>query len=229
MHRYVIQLLVLSLALAGCGGGGSGSGSGGSRSIAPVSSAKTDLMNPENWEVGPIINGQNYSVGAPLHPKTHPDGWAIDIPTPGNVNYITARYGSLSGKHWLRLKLRIETDEGVEIVPKDSPGSPAMITLFFQRSGDDWSGTGKFETYRWWATFATLTPLRAGSFEIIAPLDQIWTAVQTSSALTKPDAFIDAQLQGDRVGFTFGGGSGYGHGVGATGPARVVVTTFEVE
>jgi hypothetical protein len=36
-------------------------------------------------------------------------------------------------------------------------------------------------------------------------------------------------LNADRIGFTFGGGDGYGHGTYATGSARFVVTSFAVE
>ena len=98
-----------------------------------------------------------------------------------------------------------------------------------QREGDDWSGVGQYETYRWWASFKSQTPLIAGNYEIIAPFDQKWTAVQTSDALTNNTAFNDALLHANRVGFTLGGGDGLGHGVYATGNAKIVVTEFVVE
>jgi hypothetical protein len=119
---------------------------------------------------------------------------------------------------------------GVQLVPtKEQPNTyPSILTLHFQRKGDNWSGTGSFETYRWWATFASTMPITAGEHEISVPLSGRWTAVQTSDALSNPKGFQDAVRQADRVGFTFGGGDGYGHGVYATGPARFVVLDFRV-
>jgi hypothetical protein len=104
-----------------------------------------------------------------------------------------------------------------------------MITLYFQRFGDSWSGRGRYETYRWYATFATHSPLVPGEHEMVAPLDGLWTAVSTSSARSHPAAFRSALAAADQVGFVLGGGDGYGHGVFATGPARLIVTSFRVE
>jgi hypothetical protein len=109
------------------------------------------------------------------------------------------------------------------------PELPSIITLYFQRGGDNWSGRRRFETYRWYATFASQSPIRPGEHVMIAPLDGNWTAVETSSARTQPAAFRDAIADADQVGFVLGGGDGYGHGVFATGPARLIVTEFRVE
>ncbi len=64
---------------------------------------------------------------------------------------------------------------------------------------------------------------------LVAPLSGNWTAVGRSSARSNPFAFRDALAEADQVGFVLGGGDGYGHGVFATGPARLVVTDFRVE
>jgi len=64
---------------------------------------------------------------------------------------------------------------------------------------------------------------------MIAPFSGNWTAVERSSARTNPGAFAAALAEADQVGFVLGGGDGYGHGVFATGPARIVVTDFRVE
>ena len=192
-------------------------------------------MDPSQWEIGPVIRGTNYSVGMPLTPSVHPSGgWYFDIPSPtaasGHVHYVTFRHGPLTGKTRLVLRYRLEMADGVQIVPtKERPGTfPSILTMYFQRRGDNWSGSGKFEAYRWWATFASTIPLQAGEHELSVPLDGNWTAVQTSSATSNPQAFQDALRDADRVGFTFGGGDGYGHGVYATGSARFVVTSFQV-
>ena len=204
--------------------------------VAPASSKPStgvNPMDPSKWEIGPITPTRNYSVNMPLTPSPHPDGWYFDFPQPdkaaGHVHYVTFRHGSLSGKSRIVMRYRIEADPGVQFIPTNFPtGYESILTLYFQRRGDDWSGKGKFETYRWWATFRLHTPITAGEHELSVGLDENWTAVQTSSAASNPKAFRDAIRDADRVGFTFGGGDGFGHGVYATGPARFVLTSFQV-
>lgn len=200
----------------------------------PAPTPTLQLMDPANWEIGPIIPGYgNYSVGMPLHPSVHPEGWVIELPQPsrseGHAHYVTTKFGPLLGKNRIVLRFRIEADPGVKIVPKDFPESPAMLTVYFQRAGDNWSSAGQYETYRWWASFRRQMPLTPGSYEIIVRFDENWTAILTSTAFTNWPAYQAALANADRVGFTLGGGDGAGHGVYATGPARIVVTSFQVE
>jgi hypothetical protein len=68
-----------------------------------------------------------------------------------------------------------------------------------------------------------------GDHVIVAPLNGAWTAIQTSTARSNPTAFRSAVAAADQVGFVLGGGDGYGHGVFATGRARLIVTDFRVE
>lgn len=187
--------------------------------------------NANAWVIGPIIRGRNYSQGMPLHPTPRRDGsFHIDLPRPpGSVHYVTFPHGSLARKSRIVMRYRIEADPGVRIAPPSAPRGPGMITLYFQRRGDTWSGRGRFETYRWYATFATQMPLRPGEHQMVAPLSGNWTAVERSSSRTEPAAFRDAVADADQVGFVLGGGDGYGHGVFATGRARLIVTHFRVE
>lgn len=201
--------------------------------FAPYGDATANARNltASAWEIGPIINGRNYSRGMPLRPAAGPGGaWHIDLPrAPGSVNYVTFPHGSLAGKKRIVMRYRIEAAPGVRIVPRTAPQQPSMITLYFQRGGDNWSGRRQFETYRWYAKFARHSPIRPGEYQMVAPLNGNWTAVQSSSARNNPAAFRDALANAGRVGFVLGGGDGVGHGVYATGPARIVVTQFRVE
>lgn len=187
--------------------------------------------NPEAWVIGPIIKGRNYSRGVPLHPSPGPRGaWHVDLPrAPGSLHSVTFRHGPLAGKRRIVMRYRIETAPGVRIAPITVPAADSIITLFFQRRGDNWSAKGRFESYRWYATFASQSPIRPGDHVMVAPLDGNWTAVMTSSARTNPAGFRDAIEDADQVGFVLGGGDGYGHGVFANGRARLVVTEFRVE
>jgi hypothetical protein len=193
--------------------------------------SRRDASAASAWEIGPVIRGRNYSQGVPLHPLQRANGaWSIELPrAPGSIHYVTFPYGTLSGKHRMVMRYRIEAAQGVRILPVTAPQLPSIITLYFQRAGDNWTGTGRFEAYRWYATFASQSPIMPGEHVMVAPLDGNWTAVETSSARTSRAAFRDALAQADRVGFVLGGGDGYGHGVFATGPARLVVTDFRVE
>lgn len=202
-----------------------------SGNAAPASaSAPAYGPNPTAWVIGPIIRGRNYSVGMPLHPTARRGGgFQIDLPRhPGSVHYVTFSHGSLAGKRRIVMRYRVEAAPGVRIEASTAPGTPGIITPFFQRAGDNWTAKGRFEGYRWYGTFAT-RPVEPGEHVIVAPLNANWTAVRTSSARTNPAAFRDAVADADQVGFVLGGGDGFGHGAYATGPARLIVTEFTVE
>jgi hypothetical protein len=213
--------LATTLALAALGGGSVVAQAGRSAAV-PAASV---------WEIGPIIRGRNYSEGVPVQPtQRRGGGIQIDLPQhPGSVHYVTFPHGSLAGKKRIVMRYRVETARGVEIKPITDPRLPSIITLYFQRAGDTWSGKRAFESHRWYATFASQTPVVAGDHQIVAPLDANWTAIQTSSRRSNPRGFAAAIAEADRVGFVLGGGDGYGHGVFATGPARLIVTEFRVE
>ena len=154
----------------------------------PTPSPPPAASNPQAWTIGPIVRGRNYSKGVPLHPTARRGGgWQIDIPgAPGSVHAATFRHGPLAGKRRIVMRYRIEAARGARLLASSDGRSPSMITLYFQRRGDNWSGRGRFETYRWYATFATRTPIVPGDHVMVAPLDGPWTAIETSKALTSP-------------------------------------------
>jgi hypothetical protein len=207
------------LFLAACGEG------------APAGAQSAAASDAAAWEIGPIIRGRNYSQGMPLQPTPRRGGgWQIDLPrAPGSVHYLTRPTGSLAGKRRIVMRYRIEAAPGVRIAPPSAPEGAGILTLYFQRAGDNWSGRGRFEAYRWYATFASHSPIAPGDHVIVAPLDGNWTAVESSSARSNPRAFAQALADAGRIGFVLGGGDGYGHGVFATGRARLIVTDFRVE
>ena len=238
-------------ALSACGGGGGG---GGSPPSAPIPTVPDPVTNPtpgtqpsptpnpttppgdpmvsalmvaSNWEIGPIIDGKNYSIGMPLRPTQTNDGWAIDFPLQGgSVHYVTFKYGSLGNKSRIIMRYRIEADASVKFLPKCCPELLGIgPTMYFQQKNDDWNREGG----RWFATFNAPWPIVSGEFELSIPLNGNWTSVYTWSAQSNSVDFNTAKVNSERIGFTFGGGDGYGHGVYATGQARLVVTSFVVE
>lgn len=214
-------LLAAFALLAACGGDG-----GNDRPAPAPGPVATDASA---WELGPIIDGKNYSHG--LRPSPNADGtWSIVLPVgQDGVHYVTTSR-SLAGATSIKMRYRVDAAAGARIVASTSPTAPGIIALYFQRCGDNWSGDGKFESYRWWATFAAQSPIEPGVHEIAAPLEANWTAVMTSSRASNPTGFRDAVANTCRVGFTLGGGTGYGHGVfAAGGPVSIVVEDFRVE
>ena len=212
--------ILAAFCLSACGNG-----------AEAVAQPARGVSNPQAWVIGPIVRGRNYSRGVPLHPAPRRGGgFQIDLPrAPGSVHAVTFRHGPLAGKRRIVMRYRIEAARGTRLLAASDGRSASMITLYFQRAGDNWSGRGRFETYRWYATFATRTPLTPGDHVMVAPLDGPWTAIETSRATTSPAAFRAALAAADQVGFVLGGGDGFGHGIFATGPARLIVTEFRVE
>lgn len=177
----------------------------------------------QQWQIGPVIDGENYSVGMPLYMS----GNSFSFPLfPGHINYITKPVNGLAGKSKITIRYRIEASADVKLIPKCCSQLPSIgPTLYFQRRGDDWNKDG----WRWWSTFATKMPIEPGEFEISVSLNDNWTSVEKMTAKNNPVEFKAAIDNAARVGFTFGGGDGYGHGVYATGPAKFVLEDFIIE
>lgn len=187
--------------------------------------AKASDVPATAWEIGPVIEGRNYSRGLSHGSETR-DGWGFAIGPNAEPHYVTFRHGSLRGKTHIRMRFRVDGPPGATIHgAKCSPASPSAVTLFFQRYGDDWRTDGG----RWWASFASVG-LRGptGETEIVVPLNGNWTSVERMSARQNPGEFAAAKAMADRVGFTFANCEGLGHGARATMPVKFVVTRFQV-
>ena len=184
------------------------------------------------WEIGPVIDGRNYSRGMPLHPEQTAEGWAFDFPGPGasdgHVHYLTRPTGSLAGALGIRLRYRIDAAEGTRFVPQEAPDRTALLSLFVQRQGDDWRMREGTQWYRWYAGPHERIALRPGVSEAFVPFDAQWSSVNGKPRAQAPDEFERALANAARVGFTLGSDHGLGHGVFATGPARLTVLSFEI-
>lgn len=185
------------------------------------------------WQIGPIVRGRNLSIGMPPAPTPVGRGWYFDFPHPGpsagRVGYVTTPSGPLLGKTSIMLRYRIDAAPGVRIAPRQSPQSLAALSLYFQRRGDNWSGRGPFEHFRWYAIPTKRLPLTPGEHQVTLTLDPSnWKSVQSARGNQVPDAFREALRDTGRIGFVFGGTGGAGHGVYATGPARFILIDFRV-
>ena len=182
------------------------------------------------WEIGPINRGRNYSVGMPLTPAPAGYGWYFDFPYPdeaaGHVHYVTFQPGPLIGKSKIVVRYRVDAAWGARFVSRGAPGQPATVSLYLQRLGDNWSGRGPYEYFRWFAPMEGIQQIAPGVHEMTVSLRGAnWTSVQG-----RPNraAFEDALAETDRVGLLFGSLSVRGHGVYSTTPARFTLISFRI-
>ena len=194
-----------------------------------VSSAASGAisLDPARWQIGPIIHGKNYSPGMPSRPTAEGSGWGFTFPAQDGVHYVTNTLrGSQIGRGEVRARFSI-AGPGRLVPTQGDP--PARLRLFLQRRGDDWSGAGAYEFYRWWSVSNVV--LAAGKHELAAPLvPEQWLSVfgkhgdHPAAAAQFAAALADLQA----VGQTFGGMFA-GHGVFAVeGASRFALESYEI-
>ena len=179
----------------------------------------------QDWRIGPIIRGANYSPGMPSRPTMQGAGWYFDFPTipTSHVHYLQwFNPPSLVGKREIVIRFTVT---GGGFVPKEFPdGRPATVSLMIQRKGDDWSAIGKYQSYRWFSSGAL--NLAAGEFELVAPLDaNAWGDVYNAK---NAQTFAESLREVDNIAVLFGSNGGRGHGVYASEPSRFTLTSIEV-
>ncbi len=191
----------------------------------------------QDWEIGPVIRGKNYSLGMPLHPLPGRGlSWFFDFPLApdrqgrgGHVHYVTFDPGSLAGKTKISVRYRIDAAPGVRFVPQEFPDRTAAITLYLQRRGDNWTAKGPYDFYRWYAPATSMQTIEPGVHEITMRLDDPhWGSVMGGQSGANVRAFHEALEQTSRIGLVFGSKGGRGHGVYATGPARFTMLSFHI-
>ena len=183
----------------------------------------------EAWQIGPVIRGKNYSVGMPATMQPARAGSTFSFPSraDGSVHYVSLRTGPLEGAQEITVKYRIDAAPGTRFVAQEN-GTQGKFGLAFHRRGDNWSAKGRYEAYRWYSSdFVPLTP---GVHTFTARFDDPrWSGVMSSTSASNPRAFAQALADTDMVSMTFGGDSGRGHGVYATGPARFTLLDFSID
>lgn len=184
------------------------------------------------WEIGPVIQGRNYSVNMPLSPTATANGWYFDFPGPrrhdGHVHYLTRPTGSLENARGLRLRYAIDARPGTEFIPQEHPELPGTLSLYLQQRGDDWRARGRTEFARWYSPTARLVELEAGERELLVGFAENWISVLGSNRERDPHAFLQALAHAGRVGFVFGSQRARGHGIFATRPARFSLLSFSI-
>lgn len=188
------------------------------------------MPSASSWEIGPNIRGKNYSVGMPGQPDAvRGGGVSFEFPrTNGEVDALTTGTGSLSGVREITVRYRIDAARGTRFVSAETPDQTATVSLYFQRRGDNWSGGGRYASYRWYVPAHAVIPLVPGERTVTVRLDETWTNVFGIPNTQDPRGFEGARENAGRLGISFGTASARSHGVYATGPARFTVLSVEM-
>ena len=178
----------------------------------------------QSWEI-------RYSAGVSLNVPASGEEFSFEFPrAPGSAHYIT-RPATPAGSAVVATFTVMTGGSPVfdyRTAPNNTCDSPATVRLFLQRRGDNLSGAGAYEFYRWWSRAGVV--LADGTFTLDVPLQpSLWTSVFGKSGESNPRAFAAALADLSSVGVTFGGGCFYGHGVRVlNGRATFTMKRFEI-
>ena len=194
-----------------------------------VSSTGNLSMAASDWSF-------EYSPSMPRHPRTVGSGWQFEFPHKEAVGYLTTAQRPTSASQSITASITVETEGNPSFEYRaeaaNTCGGQATVRLYFQRRGDNMSGVGAYEHYRWWSNPVAYN-LGSGSVDLIGDLadPSAWTSVLGRSGADNEAAFRAALADLGKVGFTFGGGCFFGHGVyvePGTGQATFTATAFTV-
>lgn len=199
--------------------------------LAGIAAAAVAMPPAGSWEIGPNIRGKNYSVGVPAQPSPGPGGSVVvELPGPGGeIDALTTGIGSLEGARQITLRYRIDAPRGTRFVAAELPDEPATVSLYLQRAGDNWTGRGRYGSYRWYAPASGVIPLSPGTHTVRLRLDDRWTNVSGVPNEQVPQQYADALGNAAQIGIAFGSPSRRSHGVYATGPARFTLLALDIE
>jgi hypothetical protein len=232
LHSRLGRAAVVSAAaaiIAACGA--SPSEPSGTAASADMTTGSSLSMASSQWSF-------RYSPGMPATPASSDGGWQFAFPNSNGVEYLTTAQHPPTASRSITASIAVETvgspffEYRTEAI--NTCDSPAAVHLFFQRHGDDMSGNGAFEFYRWWSN-PVAYQLGAGSIALTGDLTDPsqWTSVfgQSGAGVNEP-AFRAALADLGAVGFTFGGGCFFGHGVyvtPGTGQAVFKATQYVID
>jgi hypothetical protein len=191
--------------------------------LTAVSVALAPMPLAEQCEIGPWVQEKNFSVGMPAHPSPEPNGSLVmefPVAKSGEVDALTMGIGPLAGAREITLRCRVEAGRGTPFIAHETPGEPARVSLYFQQAGDNWSGRGRFASYRWYSPARGVVPLEPGQHAITVQIDEAWTNVNAQSSHALPDGYAAVLQDTARIGLAFGSSSRLSHGAHSTGPAR---------
>jgi hypothetical protein len=187
-------------------------------------------------------------------PTTIPGGWYFTFPpqaagtcpapdtTPPyynvspchHVDYVTRPYSTRITASTITATFSINAPPGTifnhDTQPENTPTGPTTFRFLLEQRGDALLNE---PTYRWWSNpiSYSIAPTD-GIATLSAPLDPAqWSDVYGQLGSADPTAFATTLREMGNIGFTFGGGYFFGHGVGtsAGGPATFILYSLILE
>jgi hypothetical protein len=179
-----------------------------------------------------------YSPSMPPHPNAVHGAWYFDFPSCRGTNVCSIHYVTvpvnLSASKLVRAAFQISTTGTptfqYKLQADNTCEYPAHVRYILQRKGDDLSANS--ELYRWFSLSGV--KLEQMSADLIVPLlPEQWVSVFGKRGdydeSTRNEFHRTLQSLGN-VGFVYGGGCFYGHGVNVTGgSARFIATKYSVK
>ncbi len=122
----------------------------------PAPPSAPALLSAQAWNI-------QYSPGMPAHPIAVDGGWYFDFPAPRcggpdvcSVHYVTTPVKmSVTTSGHVEAMFRITTSDApvfnYQLNPDNTCDYPAHARFYLQRKGDDLTGQGEYEFYRWFS------------------------------------------------------------------------------
>lgn len=182
-------------------------------------STTSGTVLPTGWS---ITNSKNM----PAQMSQYPSGgnYYFDFPSQDGVHYVVKPAPKLDMGSVVKLEFNVSGSGTVLPVQGDT----AWVTLFMQRRGDNLSGSGPYQQYRYWGAKARLAS-GDGSMSCTLTPDQ-WSDVFGSNGMEHQTEFADCVANAEMIGFTFGdpGAGATGHGAYSNGGNRFTLKSFTI-
>lgn len=183
-------------------------------------STTSGTVLPTGWSI-------TNSTGMPAQMTKASDGtYFFDFPSQsqGSVHYVVELAPSLQMGSVVKLDFNVSGSGTV--VPVQ--GTTAQVSLFMQRKGDNLTGSGAYQQYRYWHSAAPLTT-GDGSLSCTLTPDQ-WGDVFGSNGMEHQSEFAECVANCEMIGFTFGdpGAGASGHGCYSSGSNRFTLKSFTI-
>ena len=199
---------------------------------------RAELATPQSVSMEAAAWNILYSPSMPAHPKPINGGWYFDFPSCSGTNACSVHYVTvpvnLSASASVRAVFQIATTGApifnYKLQADNTCDYPAHVRYILQRRGDDLSVKSEF--YRWFSSSGF--QLEAGSADLTVPLrPEQWVSVLGKRGDYNESTragFHQALQDLGNVGFVYGGGCFYGHGVNVIGgSARFLATEYTVK
>lgn len=181
-------------------------------------STTSGVVLPTGWS---ITNSRNM----PAQMTRASDGsYFFDFPSSDGVHYVVEPAPQLQMGQVVKLDFNVSGSGTVLPVQGDT----AWVTLFMQRRGDNLTGSGPYQQYRYWGAKARLANGDGTASCTLTP-DQ-WTDVFGKPGTDFQTAFQDCVANAEMIGMTFGdpGAGATGHGCYSSGGNRFTLKSFTI-